>query len=110
MFYFNVTRRTTTPLPPSGNSRNEDTSLELMKIPDSFMSTTNQLIREKSGNTAMSFIYLPRPPSSKSNNGDDQVTQSAQQARFLELLKLLTDNLPPTVLVHGIHAVTSTAL
>ena len=97
-----------------------NTDLYIMKLPDAFMSTTNQLIREKSKNTAISFIYLPQPPSSLSStnyvskqefkNETSHAKSDKQKARFLQLLKILTEDLPPTVLVHGIHAVTSTAL
>ena len=81
-----------------------------MKIPDAFMSSANKLIREKCKNTAISFMYLPPPPSSKSGNINELKETSAERIRYLELLSILTENLPPTVLVHGIHAVTSTAI
>ena len=84
--------------------------LDMSKIPDAFMSASNQLIKERSHNTAIAFMYLPPPPTSKQNVGatDDQL--SKMRVRYLELLSILTEDLPPTVLVHGIHAVTSTAI
>ena len=44
-------------------------------------------------------MYLPLPPSSQSLADD-----------YLEQLTQLTDNLPPTVLVHGLNPETSTTL
>ena len=84
--------------------------LDMSKIPDAFMSASNQLIKERSHNTAIAFMYLPPPPTSKQKVGvtDDQL--SKMRVRYLELLSILTEDLPPTVLVHGIHAVTSTAI
>ena len=84
--------------------------LDMSKIPNAFMSASNQLIKERSHNTAIVFMYLPPPPTSKQKVGvtDDQL--SKMRVRYLELLSILTEDLPPTVLVHGIHAVTSTAI
>jgi potassium/chloride transporter 9 len=77
-----------------------------MKIPDAFMSSSNNLIRERCKNTAIVFMYLPLPRLI----GMDENEATALRIRHLELLSILTENLPPTVLVHGIHAVTSTAI
>ncbi|THD22885.1 Solute carrier family 12 member 9 [Fasciola hepatica] len=51
--------------------------------------------------TTALFIYLPKPP--------EQSGPEASQL-YLNQLDLLTENLPPTLLAHGLHDVTSTSL
>ncbi|VDP68708.1 unnamed protein product [Echinostoma caproni] len=51
--------------------------------------------------TTALFVYLPRPP--------EQTGSDAAQL-YLKQLDMLTENLPPTLLAHGLHDVTSTAL
>lgn len=65
----------------------------------------NQIIRERSDQTAVSFLYLAAPP--EYTNEERDVHKSTA---YLELLTELTADLPPTILVHGIHAVNSTTL
>ena len=77
-----------------------------MKIPDAFMSAANNIIQERCKNTAIVFMYLPSPRLVGMNENE----ATKMRIRHLELLSILTENLPPTVLVHGIHAVTSTAI
>lgn len=62
----------------------------------------NQLIRNHSAETAVCFVYLPMPKELKGSN--------LQNVSYLNDLTDLTNNLPPTVLVHGVSAVTSTTL
>jgi solute carrier family 12 (potassium/chloride transporters), member 9 len=69
-----------------------------------YMQRINQIIRDHSENTAVSFLYLPSPPKATSSSYQDRAI------RYLELLTELTADLPPAVLVHGINAVTSTSL
>jgi len=59
----------------------------------------NGVIREQCSGTAVVFLYLPRPPSDFTRHED-----------YLRCLELMSDSLPPTVLVHGLHPVTSTTL
>ena len=59
----------------------------------------NAMICEQSSSSSVVYMYLPLPPSSQSLADD-----------YLEQLTQLTDNLPPTVLVHGLNPVTSTTL
>lgn len=66
--------------------------------------SVNQLIRQHSSQTATTFIYLPGPPASNTWDEDDMYRQ------YLQSLTELTVDLPPTVLVHGVSAVTSTTL
>lgn len=65
------------------------------------MYSVNEIIRNRSDATAATFIYLPAPPRLDSPNW----TQTSVQ--YLDLLTELTTELPPTVLVHGVSAVTS---
>ncbi|PAA76907.1 hypothetical protein BOX15_Mlig021753g2, partial [Macrostomum lignano] len=46
--------------------------------------------------TAAVFLYLPRPPMDPALHTD-----------YLEKLDILTKDLPPTVMVHGLHKVVS---
>lgn len=68
------------------------------------VSRVNQIIRERSDQTAVTFIYLASPPRIDSTNWK----QTSQQ--YLELLTELTADLPPTMLVHGVNTVQSTTL
>nr|XP_042905944.1 solute carrier family 12 member 9 [Parasteatoda tepidariorum] len=72
---------------------------ESNQINMSYISGVNALIRQQSSQTSVLFIYLPPPPQS-----------SKLQLNYLQHLDALTVNLPPTLLVHGINPVTSTAL
>lgn len=60
----------------------------------------NQLIREHSSETAITFLYLPTPPS----EGEDAAIQ------YLNMLDTVSANLPPVIFVHGVSTVTSTTL
>lgn len=66
--------------------------------------SVNKVIRERSNQTAATFIYLAPPPLIGPANWNERSRQ------YLELLNELTVDLPPTILVHGVHTVTSTNL
>lgn len=68
-------------------------------VPQAYLQSINQLLVEKMAGSAVCFLYLPLPP------GD-----SSQHMAYLQQLQILTDGLPPTLLVHGESLVTSTAL
>ncbi|XP_052821227.1 solute carrier family 12 member 9-like [Mya arenaria] len=68
-------------------------------ISSDILQAINQTIVSSSNRTAVTFLYLPRPP-------EDRVDYE----RYLTQLEEISDNLPPTVFVHGIHPVTSTTL
>ncbi|XP_055859334.1 solute carrier family 12 member 9 [Episyrphus balteatus] len=69
-----------------------------------YMQRVNQIIRERSDQTAVSFIYLAAPPNTNAPHWEER------SERYMELLSELTAELPPTILVHGISTVTSTTL
>ncbi|KAF8568714.1 hypothetical protein P879_10081 [Paragonimus westermani] len=65
------------------------------------ISSLNLFVRSNCDpDTTALFVYLPKPP--------DQNTSSPQA--YLEQLDRLTRDLPPTLLAHGLHEVTSTSL
>lgn len=68
-------------------------------VADKYLSAVNELVREHCAETVVTMMYLPRPPRDRSH-----------YERYLQQLDMLTDSLPPTVLVHGLHRVTSTTL
>ncbi|XP_017853957.2 solute carrier family 12 member 9 isoform X1 [Drosophila busckii] len=69
-----------------------------------YMQRANQIIRDRSDQTALSFIYLAAPPKPMLPDFHDR------SASYVELLTELTAELPPTILVHGVSTVTSTTL
>jgi len=95
---------------PQGNTH-QPRLMDIMKIPDEYVRFCNGMIRDCSDQTAVSFIHLPAPPSpSMSTTSTLPHSVEDLQIRYLKLLSELTKGLPPTMMVHGIHAVTSTAL
>ena len=73
--------------------------MEEPRITREYLGEANQFILSKCAETAVSFIYLPRPPS-------DPCRHSA----YLDHLDRLTGGLPPLILVHGVSPVTTTTL
>ncbi|KAK1117054.1 hypothetical protein K0M31_016979 [Melipona bicolor] len=76
----------------------------LSNVSRAYILSVNQLIKQHSLQTATIFMYLPAPP--VSNTWDENTIYR----QYLQLLTELTIDLPPTVLVHGVSAVTSTTL
>ncbi|GAB1606480.1 solute carrier family 12 member 9-like [Argonauta hians] len=77
----------------------EEKMQEFYSLNDSTLQLINQLIVEQSRATAISFIYLPLPPK-------DIMAYNT----YLDQITLLSNSLPPTMFVHGLHPVTSTTL
>lgn len=71
---------------------------EYNEIDEDLVDALNKMIVSYSSRTALSFLYLPRPPT---DGGEE---------KYLQQLDQLSVNLPPTVFVHGLHPVTSTTL
>ncbi|ESO84407.1 hypothetical protein LOTGIDRAFT_207292 [Lottia gigantea] len=72
---------------------------DFQEVPEEFIKAINEMISANSSRTAVSFFYLPKPPSDSTKYGS-----------YLSQLDLLTANLQPSVMVHGLHPVTSTTL
>ncbi|TMS32647.1 hypothetical protein L596_000462 [Steinernema carpocapsae] len=68
-------------------------------LPRPYISAMNEMVRRHCADTAICFMNLPLPP--------EDIANSEQ---YLELLRSLTGDLPPTLLVHGLSSVISTAL
>ncbi|KAK3932808.1 Solute carrier family 12 member 9 [Frankliniella fusca] len=71
-----------------------------------YISSVNEMIRAQSQQTAALFLYLPPPPAVAPGHADYSMLQS----EYLQLVTKLTNDLPPTVFVYGVSAVTSTTL
>lgn len=73
---------------------------DVTQLNERFLISMNETIkRYLTGNTAMVFFNLPVPP-----------TDESRYAKYLEYLEILSNGLPPTLLVHGISSVISTGL
>lgn len=77
----------------------EPESDPVANLSDAYINGVNGLISGQSVDTAVTFLYLPRPPASPK-----------LYSQYLKLLTGLTDGLRPTVMVHGMSAVTTTNL
>ncbi|XP_026580319.1 solute carrier family 12 member 9-like [Pseudonaja textilis] len=87
--------------PPSGETRGGGTFLNAatFRVTDEYLRSVNELLRKQGGQTAVRFLYLPRPPA-----------DTSQYERYLEQLEILTAGLGPTLLIHGLTPVTCTEL
>ena len=65
-----------------------------------FLKSACETVRRRSTETAVTFLYLPAPPS-----GNEEY-----YVKYLDALTSLTDNWPPTLMVRGVSPVTSTTL
>lgn len=101
------------------NSTMSEENLNRMKL---YMQRINQMIRDNSNSTAVTFMYLPPPPNNsvnfkaKCSNYLVRLTKLKKRNFFKknnffqDLLSELTYDLPPVILVHGLSTVTSTSL
>uniref|UniRef100_A0A8D0H5E0 Solute carrier family 12 member 9 n=1 Tax=Sphenodon punctatus TaxID=8508 RepID=A0A8D0H5E0_SPHPU len=69
------------------------------RVTDQYLSAVNQLIRQQGSAPTVRFLYLPRPPA-----------DTSFYPSYLHQLEVLSRDLGPTLLVHGVSAVTSTEL
>ncbi|KAG8225074.1 hypothetical protein J437_LFUL000053 [Ladona fulva] len=79
---------------------------------DKYLGSVNGMIRRASDGTAISFVYLPQPPPPRPLQVSEDVKSPPNilHTRYLAALRIMTEGLPPTVLVHGVNLVTSTTL
>ncbi|XP_071454995.1 solute carrier family 12 member 9 isoform X2 [Hetaerina americana] len=79
---------------------------------EKYLGSVNGMLRRASDDTVISFVYLPPPPPPRplqTYDGGEFLPKSLH-ARYLSALRIMTEGLPPTVLVHGVSLVTSTTL
>ncbi|XP_006112150.2 solute carrier family 12 member 9 isoform X1 [Pelodiscus sinensis] len=69
------------------------------RVTDEYLAAVNALVLKQGGQVAVRFLYLPRPPA-----------DTSLYERYLEQLEILTRDLGPTLLVHGLTPVTCTEL
>lgn len=70
-----------------------------INLDQQYIKSVNRMLVSMSDQTAVSFLYLPMAPKS-----------SECYDAYLNCLELLTEGLPPTLLVHGTDQVVSTSL
>ena len=66
---------------------------------DTYIRGVNELIRQQCDSTSCLYLYLPRPPRDKTLS-----------QRYIRVLDLLSNDLPPIMFVHGVSSVTCTQL
>ncbi|XP_034034512.1 solute carrier family 12 member 9 isoform X2 [Thalassophryne amazonica] len=77
----------------------ESSGEAMSSLSEGFLLAMNSLLMEHSSTAAVRFLYLPRPPAA-----------SSQSQQYLSQLEALTNNLGPTLLIHGVTPVTCTEL
>lgn len=85
--------------PTSSGSNGQITATPSIDLPTAYVSAFNDMIKRYSEEAAITLLNLPLPPDAEE-----------QAERYLEVVEKLTDALPPTMLVHGVSSVISTAL
>jgi potassium/chloride transporter 9 len=68
-------------------------------INDVYIRGVNELIRQQCDSTSCLYLYLPRPPKDKTLS-----------QRYMRVLDILSNDLPPVMFVHGVSSVTCTQL
>ena len=88
---------------PSATTMNNTTAAastnSFVDINDAYIRGVNELIRQQCDSTSCLYLYLPRPPRDKALSG-----------RYVRVLDLLSNDLPPVMFVHGVSSVTCTQL
>nr|XP_056719141.1 solute carrier family 12 member 9 [Euleptes europaea] len=87
------------PSPPGQGAREAFLNTATFHVTDEYLTSVNSLLLRQGGQTAVRFLYLPRPPA-----------DTSQYERYLEQLEILTTGLGPTLLIHGLTPVTCTEL
>ncbi|CAF0998163.1 unnamed protein product [Adineta steineri] len=86
------------PPPPTASAAAAPTS-SFVDIKDDYIRGVNELIRQQCDNTSCLYLYLPRPPKDK-----------ILSQRYIRVLDILSNDLPPVMFVHGVSSVTCTQL
>ena len=74
-----------------------------------YLKATCEMVRSRSSETAVTFLYLPEPPV-WSHDTSTQEEKATKADNYLTNLEVLTNHWPPTLLVRGVSPVTSTTL
>ncbi|KAK6029775.1 amino acid permease [Ostertagia ostertagi] len=85
---------------PQQNGPAITTQRPTVELPASYLTAFNDMIKRYSEEAAITLLNLPLPPDDVIPNAD----------RYLDQIRRLTDSLPPTLMVHGVSSVISTAL
>lgn len=82
---------------PSARPSSMLSNSSFVDVNDTYVRGVNELIRQQTDNTSCLFLYLPRPPRDRT-----------LYARYVRVLDVLSMDLPPVMLVHGVSSVTCT--
>ncbi|CCD72774.1 Solute carrier family 12 member 9 [Caenorhabditis elegans] len=85
---------------PPNATASANTATPSVDLPPAYVSAFNDMVKRYSEDAAITLLNLPVPPDNADIDAD----------RYLEMVRNLTDALPPTLLVHGVSSVISTAL
>ncbi|CAI4226409.1 unnamed protein product [Auanema sp. JU1783] len=69
-------------------------------LPIPYVTAFNDMIKRYSEEAAITLLNLPLPPTDADKDG----------AKYLDIVRALTESLPPTLMVHGVSSVISTTL
>jgi hypothetical protein len=79
-------------------STNTTTTINsFIDVNDEYIHGINELIRQQCDNTTCLYLCLPRPPRDKTLS-----------QRYIHVLDMLSNDLPPIMFVHGVSSVTCT--
>merc|ERR1712079_408903 len=69
-----------------------------------YLKATCEMVRRRSSETAVTFLYLPEPPASSHDTLNTE-EKAAKADTYLTNLEVLTNHWPPTLLVRGVSPV-----
>ncbi|VDN30905.1 unnamed protein product [Gongylonema pulchrum] len=105
-----------------------DPPKESVDLPLLYLTSFNDLVKKHSGDAAVCLMNLPIPPKDISRSEEylqvlrhltdglpptllvHGLSSISRSEEYLQVLRHLTDGLPPTLLVHGLSSVISTSL
>ncbi len=86
-------------IPTEQQSTGTTSTNSFIDVNDEYIRGINELIRQQCDNTTCLYLYLPRPPRDKTLSH-----------RYIRVLDMLSNDLPPIMFVHGVSSVTCTQL